>query len=309
MPMYAETMILGGIGKLMKIIVISSIIIIGFIRKEMMFMSEIIKVYKPKEMMEGAGVEVNRVFGYYQVPDFDPFLMLDYFESDSADESPGFPWHPHKGIETITYMLRGNIKHEDSLGHAGIIGAGDVQWMTSGKGIYHQEMPQSREGGYRGFQFWLNMPAHHKYDAPNYQELTRDKFPVIKQENAEVVLISGDYEGKSGPIAKTPLGVVMMHVKIMPGSELTLTRSEGKKGFIFVFDGSGVVGERGITNHYAYTLSEGEACFKAEDTELEFMFAEGVPIDEPIVWYGPMVMNSQAEIQKALQDLNDGTFI
>ncbi len=272
-------------------------------------MSEIIKVYKPKEMMEGAGVDVNRVFGYYQVPDFDPFLMLDYFESESSDESPGFPWHPHKGIETITYMLRGSIKHEDSLGHAGIIGAGDVQWMTAGKGIYHQEMPQSAEGGYRGFQFWLNMPAHHKYDEPKYQELTGDKLPIVSEQGCDVQIISGDYKGKSGPIDKTALGVKMMHVKMNPKNTLMLERAEGKKGFIFVFDGNGYVGEKAITNHYAYTLASGEIHFTSGEDSLEFIFAEGTPIDEPIVWYGPMVMNTQAEIQKALQDLRDGTFV
>jgi redox-sensitive bicupin YhaK (pirin superfamily) len=272
-------------------------------------MSKIIKVYKPREMMEGAGVEVNRVFGYYQVTDFDPFLMLDYFESEGSDDSPGFPWHPHKGIETITYMLRGSVKHEDSLGHAGIIGAGDLQWMTAGSGIYHQEMPQSSDLGYKGFQFWLNMPAHHKLDKPKYQELTCNKLVRISKNGAEIFLISGEFEGKSGPFDKTSLGVLMMHVKLEPKSEINLIRAQKKKGFVYVFEGDGYLGEKRLLEHFAYTLSEGEATYRTNDKSMEFIFAEGIPINEPIAWYGPMVMNTQAEIQQALQDLKDGTFI
>ena len=272
-------------------------------------MSKIIKAYKPKEMMEGAGVDVNRVFGYYQVPDFDPFLMLDYFESSNEEESPGFPWHPHKGIETITYMLRGHIKHEDSLGNGGIIGPGDVQWMTAGKGIYHQEMPQAREGGYRGFQFWLNMPAHHKLDPPRYNGLTAKDFKDVVKDGTKVSVISGEYEGVKGPVNRENLGISMYHVEIMPGKELAIERARKKNGFIFVFGGEGTADDKMIVTHMAYTLDEGEIIFKAEEKGLEFIFAEGYPINEPVAWYGPMVMNTNAEIQQALKDLREGTFI
>ncbi len=272
-------------------------------------MSKILKAYMPQKKMEGAGVEVERVFGYYQVPDFDPFLMLDYFESDNSNHSPGFPWHPHKGIETITYMLRGSIKHEDSLAHSGIINAGDVQWMSAGKGIYHQEMPLPKEGGYRGFQFWLNMPQKNKLDLPKYQELKSGELKKIKIDAGEIVLISGEYEDKMGPIDKTELGVRMMHIKIDSGKEVPITRQIGKKGFIFVFEGAGFVGEKKIIKQMAYTIDEGETIFKAADEKLEFIFAEGKAINEPIVWYGPMVMNTNAEIQQALKDLREGTFV
>jgi len=271
--------------------------------------SAIIKKYVPQSKMEGAGVEVDRVFGYYQVPDFDPFLMLDYFESDNSDESPGFPWHPHKGIETITYMLRGRIKHQDSIGNSGIIGAGDVQWMTSGKGIYHQEMPQSEKGGYRGFQFWLNMPAHKKLSSPKYQGIKSSEIKSVQKEGAKVLLISGDYEGFTGPIDKTDLGVRMMHVKIQQGKKLSLDRAQNKKGFIFVFDGEGLANDEKIESLMSYTLKAGEIEFTSEKNTLEFIFAEGMPIDEPVAWYGPMVMNTNEEIQKALSDLREGTFV
>ena len=272
-------------------------------------MSKIIKSYAPQKKMEGAGVLVDRVFGYYQVPDFDPFLMLDYFESENGDESPGFPWHPHKGIETITYMLDGRIKHEDSLGGGGIIGPGDVQWMTAGRGIYHQEMPQRDPGGYRGFQFWLNMPAHHKLDPPKYNGIVSSGIKHVKKDGAEVLVIGGDYEGVSGPVEKFSLGVRLMHVKIGAGGKITITREEGKRGFIFIFEGEGTAGGKDVYNMTAYTLGEGDIEFTAREKPFEFIFAEGYPINEPVAWYGPMVMNTNAEIQEALQALRDGTFI
>ena len=272
-------------------------------------MSKIIKTYMPQRKMEGAGVLVNRVFGYYQVPAFDPFLMLDYFENENAKESPGFPWHPHKGIETITYMLRGRIKHEDSLGNGGIIGPGDVQWMTAGKGIYHQEMPQTDPGGYRGFQFWLNMPAHHKLDKPRYNGLTAKDIKSVKKNGADVKIISGEYGGILGPIDKSNLGVRLMHVKIDAGKEIVIAREKEKNGFVFVFEGEGAADERELGEMDAYTLAEGDIEFKAKNKPFEFIFAEGYPINEPIVWYGPMVMNTNSEIQQALKDLRDGTFV
>ena len=272
-------------------------------------MSKIIKTYIPQRKKEGAGVLVERVFGYYQVPDFDPFLMLDYFENENGEESPGFPWHPHKGIETITYMLRGRIKHEDSLGNGGIIGPGDVQWMTAGGGIYHQEMPQREPGGYRGFQFWLNMPAHHKLDKPKYNGLTADKIKSVKKDGAEVKIISGEYEGVSGPIDKSGLGVRLMHVKIGEGKKISITREKKKKGFVFVFEGEGAADDRQLGSMEAYTLEAGGIEFRARGTDFEFIFAEGYPINEPVAWYGPMVMNTNAEIQQALKDLRDGTFV
>lgn len=272
-------------------------------------MSKIIKTYIPQKMMEGAGVLVDRVFGYYQVPDFDPFLMLDYFESENGEESPGFPWHPHKGIETITYMLRGKLKHEDSLGNGGVIGPGDVQWMAAGGGIYHQEMPQREPGGYRGFQFWLNMPAHHKLDPPKYNGLAAKDIAHVKKDGAEIKIISGEYDGVSGPIEKENLGVRLMHVKIDAGKKIGITREKDKKGFVFVFNGEGAADDRELSGMDAYTLAEGDIEFSAKGKTFEFIFAEGCPINEPVAWYGPMVMNTQEEIQQALKDLREGTFV
>ena len=272
------------------------------------YMACIIKKYIPKETLEGAGVLVNRVFGYYQVPDFDPFLMLDYFVTESADQSPGFPWHPHKGIETITYMLRGKIEHKDSIGNGGIIGAGDVQWMTAAGGIYHQEMPQPEPGGYQGFQFWLNMPAAHKYDSSKYHGLTAEDMTHVQKDGAEVIIIGGSYDGSAGPMNDTERDVRLMHVKIDAGKSIIIERKGGKAGFVFVFAGDGSANDEALESVAAFRLAEGEITFSAGKEGMEFMFAEGVPCEESISWYGPMVMNTDQEIQSALKDLRDGTF-
>jgi redox-sensitive bicupin YhaK (pirin superfamily) len=204
----------------------------------------IIKKYEAKQVNEGAGVIVTRVFGFHELNDFDPFLMLDYFDHEDTLNSPGFPWHPHKGIETISYILRGEIEHQDTLGNKGVIGAGELQWMTAGKGIKHKEMPVRSEEGLEGFQFWVNLPRDKKLVEPKYQYMTNETLKVVKTDDYEVRIISGDFEGQVGPINKDDLGIQMLHV--FSKNHVTLERSVDKNGFIFVIRGKGNIGDEEI---------------------------------------------------------------
>jgi len=265
----------------------------------------IIKAYKARQVHEGAGVIVNRVFGYGQERDFDPFLMLDYFDQKDTSGSPGFPWHPHKGIETISYLLRGAIEHQDSIGNKGIIGPGELQWMTAGRGIQHQEMPKESPQGLEGFQFWLNLPQRDKLIDPTYQYMLEDSLQVYEAKDYRVKVISGTYQGLQGPINKDELGVRMLHISSDAPVEIDLTRSEGKKGFIFVFTGKGSLNDEAIEAGWAYTLEAGSYVLKGK---IDLIFAEGKPLNEPIAWRGPIVMNTEEELRETFKDLEMGRF-
>lgn len=271
-------------------------------------MSIIKNIYKAKQVREGAGVIVNRVFGYYEKEDFDPFLMLDYFETNGPTNSPGFPWHPHKGIETISYFLKGAGLHEDSMGNKGEIGPGELQWMTAGKGIYHQEMPKSSENGYQGFQFWVNLPQKEKLVEPSYKYIKKGEMKSFEDDGVIVRVISGDYKGIKGPIDKSNLGITMLHVSLEEGTSIELTREKGKEGYIFVFEGTGSFNKEDVDTYTAYTLHEGTFNVNA-DTNMQFIYAEGTPLKEPIYWKGPIVMNTREEIEETFKDLHEGTFL
>lgn len=264
-------------------------------------------IYKAKQVREGGGVIVNRVFGYYETPKFDPFLMLDYFETKESSNSPGFPWHPHKGIETITYFLRGGGMHEDSMGNKGTIGEGELQWMTTGKGIYHQETPVKSTDGYQGFQFWVNLPRDKKLVEPSYQYITKGEMKSRMNNGTTVHVISGVYDDVVGPIDKSDLGITMLHVILEKGKYISLTRQEKKQGYLFVFEGEGTLNKEHVEEITAYTLNEGEFVVQAK-TDMQFIYAEGTPLKEPIAWKGPIVMNTKEEIDETFRDLQDGTF-
>lgn len=268
----------------------------------------IIKKYKAQQVREGAGVIVNRVFGHEETKSFDPFLMLDYFDEKNNVESPGFPWHPHKGMETISYFLRGSGEHQDSMGNKGIIGEGELQWMSAGKGIMHQEMPADSKNGMQGFQFWVNLPAAEKLKEPEYQYIKNGEMKTIELDKATVRVIAGEYMGLKGPIDKSSRGITMLHSTIDVGSEIKVIREVGKQGFIFIFEGNGRIDDEEIDSVAAYTLSEGEYTLKAE-SKMEILFAEGTPINEPIAWYGPIVMNTKEEIVEAFKDIENGDFV
>jgi len=271
-------------------------------------MSIIIDTYKAQEVREGAGVIVNRVFGHGQTEIFDPFLMLDYFEMKETLDSPGFPWHPHKGIETISYFLKGSGEHQDSLGNKGIIGPGELQWMSAGSGIMHQEMPASSEGGAQGFQFWVNMPAKDKLNQPHYNFIGRDEMRIMKQEGAIIKVIAGSYKNLEGPIDKSQQGIRMLHIILEEGASIELTRHQDKNGFMFVFDGSGFIEDEKVRAYNAYVLDEGKFQLTANQN-LQAIYAEGKPLKEPIVWYGPVVMNTREEIIETFRAIEEGTFI
>ena len=268
----------------------------------------ILREFPAKAVKEGAGVMVNRVFGYNEVKDFDPFLMLDYFEGPENLESPGFPWHPHKGIETITYMIKGSGKHEDSLGNKGTIGPGELQWMTAGSGIMHQEMPGESPQGSQGFQFWVNMPARDKYNQPSYQYIKKGQMKAYKSEGITVNVIAGNYKGIKGPIDKSNLEITMLHGIVKEGYSMVLDRHVGKKGYLFVFEGRGRLNDQEVKSVTAYTLDQGEVIIQA-DRELSFIFAQGKPLNEPIAWHGPIVMNTREELVETFRDLEKGTFV
>ena len=284
---------------------------------------EIKLIRKSQPTMEGAGVKLNRVFGYYDTPIFDPFLMLDDFRSDNPDDYiKGFPWHPHRGIETITYLLKGSVEHADSLGNKGVIASGDVQWMTAGSGIIHQEMPKvSSDGRISGFQLWANLPASHKMMKPRYQDIKSADIPeVISAEHCKVLVVCGSFDGKEGPVTDIMSSPVFFDVEIPAGTEFILPTDSTHNVFCYIIEGEGYFCERSTDetyklNHHAtanhvllFTPGE-QLVVHTMESSLRFLFLSGKPIAEPIAWHGPIVMNTQAEIETALNEYRSGSFI
>jgi quercetin 2,3-dioxygenase len=292
------------------------------------------RIVSSKPTIEGAGVHLRRAFGFGDTTEFDPFLLLDDFRNDRPDEyRAGFPWHPHRGIETITYVLAGNVEHGDSLGNRGSLGAGDVQWMTAGRGILHQEMPQGDEKGrMHGFQLWANLPSSLKMTAPRYQDIKAAEVPeVIDDDGTRVRVVCGDFWGKRGPVEGVAADPRYLDVWVPPGKRKTLKVEIERQAFAYVFEGSGnfraasqpfgVLTEKtdGVneilvreqTGNRSLVLfdSGDEITVQAGDEGLRFILVSGKPIKEPVAWYGPIVMNSQAELQQAFTELKQGSFI
>lgn len=258
---------------------------------------------------DGAGVRLNRVIGTPQLRNMDPFLMLDEFKSDQADDYiAGFPPHPHRGFETITYMLHGAMKHEDHLGNVGLLTSGGVQWMTAGAGIIHSEMPMQEDGLLWGFQFWLNLPAAEKMTAPFYQDLAPEEIPEVQDDNGVLRrVVAGHSMGTDGPIQRAATQPLMVDFRIQQATSLSHDLPKGHQGFIYVYEGAVEVPEADIT------LNQGELlAFTGDELTLISQAAAGVllvagkPLDEPIVQYGPFVMNTSDEIQQALTDYQQG---
>jgi quercetin 2,3-dioxygenase len=291
------------------------------------------KVWKSKSTIEGAGVHLKRAFGYYQVPDLDPFLLLDDFRSGNPEHYlKGFPWHPHRGIETITYVLRGDVEHGDSMGNRGVISSGDVQWMTAGSGIIHQEMPKGDKGGVMsGFQLWANLPASHKMMAPRYRDVKDRQIPEASLKNGvKVKIISGKVDDTQGPVRDIVTNPEYLDVTVPAGVTFTHPLKRGRNAFAYVIDGEGyfdpgrdafdheVVGN----NYFDFNRScicgnetiihygDGEeVSISAEGNGLRFLLASGNPIGEPVAWYGPIVMNTQDELRLAFDEFQNGKFI
>jgi len=278
--------------------------------------------------MEGAGVHLRRAFGFGDTADFDPFLLLDDFRNEKPEDYlAGFPWHPHRGIETITYVLAGSVHHKDSLGNSGSMGAGDVQWMTSGSGILHQEMPQGDEGGrMHGFQLWANLPASLKMSAPRYQDVASGEIPeVTDDDGTHVRVICGAFWGKMGPVEGVAADPQYLDVTVPPGKRKVLPLETTRHAFAYVFDGDGVFCDASsprevatenigadtlIGNRSLVLFDRGDnVVVQAGEQGVRFLLVSGKPLREPVAWRGPIVMNTNAELQQAFRELRDGTFI
>jgi redox-sensitive bicupin YhaK (pirin superfamily) len=267
--------------------------------------------------IEGAGVHLSRAFGYHHVPQLDPFLMLDDFHTSNPDEYlAGFPWHPHRGIETITYILEGLVEHGDSMGNKGVIGAGDVQWMTAGSGIIHQEMPQvSPTGTMWGFQLWANLPASQKMMPPRYRDVRAADIPVVTFDNGVTAgIISGELNGVRGPVREIVIDPILMDITVPAGTDFKVPVKDGYTVVIYVLSGTARFNDQPgqmITPQHAvlYEKSGDQVSIVTADQPVRFLFLSGKPLNEPVAWGGPIVMNSQDELRIAFEEYRLGTFV
>jgi redox-sensitive bicupin YhaK (pirin superfamily) len=291
------------------------------------------RILESQPTVEGAGVKLRRAFGFGSTRETDPFLLFDDFRNERPqDYIAGFPWHPHRGIETITYVLSGTVAHGDSLGNAGELGAGDVQWMTAGSGILHQEMPKGDpQGRMHGFQLWANLPSALKMTKPRYQDVLGKDIPEITDDDGtRVRVVCGSFWGERGPVEGVAADPRYLDVWVPPGKRKTLPVAMGQNGFAYVFEGDGdfrdasppggVLTDQGgpvetlareRTGNRSLVLFDpgDEVTVQAGEQGIRFLLVSGKPIEEPVAWYGPIVMNTNAELQQAISDLREGTFI
>jgi redox-sensitive bicupin YhaK (pirin superfamily) len=291
------------------------------------------RLIKAKPTLEGAGVHLRRAFGFGNTSDFDPFLLLDDFRNDIPDDYlAGFPWHPHRGIETITYVLAGTVEHADSLGNRGAIAPGDLQWMTAGRGIIHQEMPKGDPlGRMHGFQLWANLPSSLKMTAPRYQEIKALEIPeVTEDDGTQARIICGSFWGKRGPVEGIAADPTYLDVSVPPGKRKRLRVEKSSHAFAYVFAGSGKFCNASAPlavpteslgwadtalpteadNRSLILFDTGdEVEVQAGEDGIRFLLVSGKPLQEPVAWYGPIVMNTQAELQQAFEELQKGTFL
>ncbi|WP_243439739.1 pirin family protein [Fundidesulfovibrio soli] len=271
------------------------------------------KMFTGQPVVEGAGVRLRRVFGSSEVPNFDPFLMLDDFRAHKVEDFiKGFPWHPHRGIETITYVLSGDVEHGDSMGNSGVIGAGDVQWMTAGSGIIHQEMPKGDDtGSMLGFQLWANLPAAQKMMPPRYRGLTAADIPEVRRADGTVVkVIAGRVDGVDGPVQGIVIDPEYLDCSVPEGVEFIHPTPRGHRAFVYVIGGKGAVEGAAVENRMLALFGDGdELAVTGGEGGVRFLLLTGAPLGEPVAWGGPIVMNTEAELELAFRELRDGTFI
>jgi hypothetical protein len=291
------------------------------------------RLVKSKPTVEGAGVRLRRAFGFGATADYDPFLLLDDFRNERPEDYlAGFPWHPHRGIETITYVLAGTVEHGDSMGNKGTIGAGDVQWMTAGSGIIHQEMPRGEsDGRMHGFQLWANLPASLKMTAPRYQDVKAADIPVVTEDDGtRVRIVCGRFWGKAGPVDEVAIDPVYLDVTVPPGRRRSLPVETTRNAFAYVFAGTGkfcnASGPLAVPTEAAgwadtappshaddrslVLFDRGdEVTVEAGEEGIRFLLVSGRPLAEPVAWYGPIVMNTQDELRRAFEELQAGTFL
>jgi redox-sensitive bicupin YhaK (pirin superfamily) len=298
----------------------------------MMSLRPVREILSTKPTLEGAGVRLQRAFGFGKTNDFDPLLLDDFRNENPEDYAAGFPWHPHRGIETITYVLAGSVEHGDSLGNKGNMGPGDVQWMTAGSGILHQEMPKGdAQGRMHGFQLWANLPSRLKMTDPRYQDIPSSAVPeVTEDDGTRARIICGDFWGKTGPVDGVAASPSYIDISVPPGKRKRLQVETTRNAFAYVFAGSGtfrdasepraVLTESGIdpnqtpvydaANHSLVLFDRGdEIAVEAGPEGIRFLLVSGQPIEEPVAWYGPIVMNKPEELRQAMTELQQGTFI
>ena len=273
------------------------------------------RVFKSQPTIEGAGVRLKRAFGYHQVPLLDPFLLLDDFHSDNPDDyMAGFPSHPHRGIETVTYMLHGSVEHADSIGNKGVIQSGDVQWMTAGSGIIHSEMPQKQQGELRGFQLWVNLPAAHKMMPPRYREVKQEQIPEISMnKGVKIKILCGEAAGTRGPVRDIVVDSQYLDVTVPRKTKFEFPVKDEYTAFAYIVSGAGYFDaeKKHLANedHLVIFTSGDRIKITALDQPLRFLLVSGQPIKEPVAWHGPIVMNTQEEIRIAFEEFQKGTFI
>ena len=276
-------------------------------------MRSIRKIITGKHAVDGAGVKLVRVIGHGDTKDFDPFLMLDAFDSINPDDyTKGFPWHPHRGIETITYLIQGDIEHGDSLGNKGSILDGECQWMTAGSGIIHQEMPKACDR-MLGVQVWLNLPAKNKMVAPQYHGITQEQIPMLEEKGHKVRVLAGTYRGETGAMQGDYIKPLILDVEISPNLAWSMETERENTLFVYIVQGAGFFGPSGgevIPAKHALLFEEGSALqVKASDIGMRFLLFAGKPLGEPIAWGGPIVMNTREELNLAFKELEENTFI
>jgi quercetin 2,3-dioxygenase len=269
------------------------------------------KIITGQNSVDGAGVKLVREFGYHDTKEFDPFLMLDAFDStDPSDYVKGFPWHPHRGIETITYLIDGTIEHGDSMGNSGVIGPGDCQWMTAGSGIIHQEMPKASKR-MLGAQLWLNLPAKDKMTKPAYRPIVKDDIPVVDIDRGKVHIICGSWNGVMGAIDGDYVKALYLDIELDSDAVIEFKTDPGYTLFVYIIAGNAVFGDsQSVAEKHVVLFNQGPV-FKAvtSSTPVRFLLMSGNPLQEPIAWGGPIVMNTQKELNQAFSELDDNTFI
>ena len=273
-----------------------------------MIKRKIVKTITGMKTSDGAGVNLTRIIGSPELNMLDPFLLLDEFGSDNPDDYiAGFPPHPHRGFETITYMLNGKWQHKDSAGNEGLLGDGSIQWMTAGRGIVHSEMPIQTDGLARGFQLWLNLPKVKKMIEPTYQDIESEQIPIVKEKAGMVKVISGNFHGTVGP-GKSHTPILILDIQLLENSELTIPLTDGWNVFSFIYEGDVFAGQKLSKGQLAVYEKDGDVDFKTKNNKARIFFAAGEPLNEPVARGGPFVMNTRGEVLQAFEDFQNGQF-
>jgi redox-sensitive bicupin YhaK (pirin superfamily) len=268
------------------------------------------KILERQPTLEGAGVRLKRVLGNDKNSTLDPFLLLDHFGSDDPkDYIKGFPWHPHRGIETVTYMWTGEVAHSDSMGNKGVIKSGDLQWMTAGSGIIHQEMPKKYDSLMQGFQLWVNLQAKKKMIDPNYRGIEKEQIPIVQKNGMTIKVIAGKIDRVEGPVWDLAIDIEYFDVELPEAKTFEHASNRNNTVFAYVVDGSIEVHDKTISTGLCAVFGEGELAKIGSKTGAHFLFVSGEPLKEPVAWGGPIVMNTEEELEKAYDELDEGTFI